>query len=95
MKEMMKELIFGIHDRLKKLCRAIPPRRRTAVILFVWLSFTAASLCLSISSIHRFGKDRGERLQIEHIRRLDFDLQKQREVTDSLKQLNNEPYERK
>jgi hypothetical protein len=55
------------------------------------LLFSAGSLYFTISSIYRIGKSKGENMQIEQIRRLEFDLHGQQ--TDSLKQLKHFLYE--
>jgi len=49
---------------------------------------------MTFSSIYNLGKDRGEKMQIDHIERLQFELKKMRHKTDSLKQLNNFQYDR-
>jgi hypothetical protein len=57
--------------------------------------FSGLSIFMTFSSIYNLGKDRGEKMQIDHIERLQFELKKMRHKTDSLKQLNNFQYDRK
>jgi len=49
---------------------------------------------MTFSSIYNLGKDRGEKMKVDHIERLQFELKKMRHRTDSLKQPNNFQYER-
>lgn len=45
------------------------------------------------SSIYRFGKGKGERMQIQHIERLELELRQKQSQLDSVKQINDFNYE--
>jgi len=52
------------------------------------------SLYFSISSIYRFGKGNGEKMQIRHIEQLRLELEETQTQLDSIKQVNIFNYER-
>ena len=87
---------FGerVEDRLRRACGALSPDKRVIVILTLLLLFSALSLYFTVSSIYRFGKGAGERMQIRHIERLELELKQQREA-DSVKQLKDFDYDNK
>lgn len=87
---------FGeqVEDRLRRACGALSPDKRVIVILTLLLLFSALSLYFTVSSIYRFGKGAGERMQIRHIERLELEL-KQRREADSVKQLKDFDYDNK
>ena len=86
---------FGewLEDHLRQLCGEITPDKRIIVILTMFLLFTALSLYITISSIYRFGKGEGERIQIQHIEKLELELQRREHQLDSVKQINDFYYE--
>lgn len=75
-----------LEDRLKKLCGEITPDKRIVVTLVMLLLFAGLSLYMTFSSIYRFGKGEGERLNIRHIERLKLELEDKQSKLDSLKQ---------
>mgnify|MGYP002586974212 CR=1 FL=1 len=85
---------FGewLEDHLRRLCGEITPDKRIIVILTMFLLFTGLSLYFTISSIYRFGKGKGERMQIQHIERLELEL-RQRQEADSVKHLKDFNYD--
>jgi len=89
---------FGewLEDHLRQLCGEITPDKRIIVILTMFLLFTALSLYFTISSIYRFGKGEGERIQIQQIEMLELELKRREHQLDSVKQINvfNYEYER-
>lgn len=86
---------FGdwLEDHLRALCGEITPDKRIIVILTMFLLFAGLSLYFTISSIYRFGKGNGERMQIQHIERLELELQQKQSQLDSVKQINDFYYE--
>lgn len=75
-----------LEDRLKQLCGEISPDKRIVVTLVMLLLFAGLSLYMTFSSIYRFGKGEGERLNIRHIERLQLELKDKQQELDSLKQ---------
>lgn len=94
---MVRNKIESIREwaetRLRRLCGRITPDKRVFVILTMFLLFTALSLWFTVSSIYRFGKGDGERMRIEHIERLELELQQKQSQLDSVKHLNFYQYE--
>lgn len=86
---------FGewLEYHLRRLCGEITPDKRIVVILAMFLFFTGLSLYFTISSIYRFGKGEGERIQIQHIEKLELELRQKQSQLDSVKQLNDLYYE--
>lgn len=86
---------FGewLEDHLRRLCGEITPDKRIIVILTMFLLFAGLSLYFTISSIYRFGKGEGERIQIQHIEKLELELQRKEHQLDSVKQINDFYYE--
>lgn len=86
---------FGewLEDHLRRLCGEITPDKRIIVILTMFLLFTGLSLYFTISSIYHFGKGKGERMQIQHIERLELELRQKQSQLDSVKQINDFNYE--
>lgn len=56
--------------KLRHLCGHMTPEIRLAVILLMLLFFGGFSIYFTVSSIYRIGKEDGETIRIEHIRRL-------------------------
>lgn len=61
-----------IDGRLRKVCGRITPEKQLAVTLLMLALFGALSIYITVSSIYRIGKEEGERLQIEHIQKLEI-----------------------
>ena len=58
-----------------------------------WLCILiTVTLYFTVSSIYRFGKGAGERMQIRHIERLELEL-RQRQEADSVKHLKDFNYD--
>lgn len=78
-----------IEGSLRRLCGRITPDGRVVVILAMFLSFTALSLYITISSIYRFGKGEGAKMQIEHIEKLELELRQKQSELDSINNKTN------
>lgn len=72
-------------DSLRSLFGRLTPDRRVVLIVFMLITLSGLSVFISFSSVYNLGKDRGEKMQMEHISRLQFELKKLRLKTDSLK----------
>ena len=72
-------------DRLRSFFGRLTPDRRVILIVIMLMTFSGLSVFISFSSVYNLGKDRGEKMQMEHISRLQFELKKLRLKTDSLK----------
>ena len=72
-------------DSLRSLFGRLTPDRRVILIVIMLISFSGLSVFMTFSSVYNLGKDRGEKMQMEHISRLQFELKKLRLKTDSLK----------
>lgn len=66
-------------DGLRGICGRLTPSKQLAVTLTLLLGFSALSIYFVVSSIYRIGKEEGERIQIEHIKQLK--LQQERDST--------------
>ena len=75
---------------LRGICGRITPDKRVIVILTMLVVFGGLSIYMTVSSIYNFGKDKGERMQIEQIEALKLQLEQQR---DSINQQNLYEYE--
>ena len=95
---MIRKLINKVNeyleDGLRSLLGRLTPDRRVILIVILLMIFSGLSIFMTFSSIYNLGKDRGEKMQIDHIERLQLELKKMRHKTDSLKQLNNFQYDR-
>ena len=95
---MIRKLINKVNeyweDSLRSLLGRLTPDRRVILIVILLMIFSGLSIFITFSSIYNLGKDRGEKMQIDHIERLQLELKKMRHKTDSLKQLNNFQYDR-
>lgn len=72
-------------DSLRSLFGRLTPDRRVILIVIMLISFSGLSVFITFSSVYNLGKDRGEKMQMEHLSRLQFELKKLRLKTDSLK----------
>ena len=59
-----------IEDRLRHLCGALSPDMRVYAIVTLFVLFAALSLYSTVSAIYSLGRNDGERIRIEHLRRL-------------------------
>lgn len=82
MKDFFKEIGYWIEDRLKYLCGEITPDKRLTVILIMLLLFTLLNLYFTFTTISDWGREqeRKEQLKIEHIRQLDLEKTKPKDV---------------
>ena len=76
-------------DSLRSLFGRLTPDRRAILIVIMLISFSGLSVFMTFSSVYNLGKDRGEKMKVDHIERLQFELKKMRLKMDSLKQPNN------
>ena len=91
-KKRIKAFGEWVEDHLRRACGALSPDKRIIVILTLLLFFSVLSLYFTVSSIYRFGKGVGERMQIRHIERLELEL-RQRQEADSVKHLKDFNYD--
>jgi hypothetical protein len=70
MKEIIKEIGYGIRSELQGLCGKIAPQNRRKAVVILLVLFTAGNLYFTLSSFCNTGKGKqsNEQLQIEHIR---------------------------
>ena len=92
-KKRIKAFGEWVEDHLRRACGALSPDKRIIVILTLLLFFSVLSLYFTVSSIYRFGKGAGERMQIRHIERLELELRQKQSQLDSVKQINDFNYE--
>ena len=59
-----------IEDRLRRVCGAMNPDIRVYAIVTLFVLFAALSLYSTVSAIYSLGRNDGERIRIEHLRRL-------------------------
>ena len=57
------------------------------------LTLSGLSIYFTISSIYHIGKGNGERMQIQHIEKLELELRQKQSLLDSVKQVNDFNYE--
>lgn len=74
MKELIKKPFYWLEDKLKECIGELTPDKRIVLVITMLLLFTALSLYFSFSSIYRFGKGDGKNFQIQHIERLELEL---------------------
>ena len=89
-KKFFQNIGEHIEDFLLGICGSITPDKRVIVILTMLVVFGGLSIYMTVSSIYNFGKDKGERMQIEQIEVLKLQLEQQR---DSINQQNLYEYE--
>ena len=89
-KKFFQNIGEHIEDFLRGICGSITPDKRVIVILTMLVVFGGLSIYMTVSSIYNFGKDKGERMQIEQIEALKLQLEQQR---DSINQQNLYEYE--
>ncbi|MGE4347716.1 MAG: TraL conjugative transposon family protein [Flavobacteriaceae bacterium] len=90
---MIKKKITAVRDWLEDGLRAllgqITPDGRVIIILAMLFLFGAGSIYMTVSSIYNMGKSKGQEMQIEHMKLLEF----QRQQTDSINHLKKFNYE--
>ena len=95
---MIRKLINKVtdwwEDSLRSLFGRLTPDRRVILIVIMLMTFSGLSVFISFSSVYNLGKDQGEKMKVDHIKRLQFELKKMQHKMDSLKQPNNFQYER-
>jgi hypothetical protein len=92
--KLINKLTDWWEDRLRSLFGKLTPDRRVILIVIMLITFSGLSIFMTFSSIYNLGKDRGEKMKVDHIERLQFELKKMRHKIDSLKQPNNFQYGR-
>ena len=75
-------------DRLRYACGSLSKDARIMVTIFMVLTLSGLSIYFTISSIYRVGKGNGERMQIQHIERLELELKQKQSQMDSVKLIN-------
>jgi len=92
---MIKKKITAVRDwfddGLRSLLGRITPDGRIIVILAMLFVFGAGSIYMTVSSIYNMGKKNGQqKMEIEHIKRLELEHQQK---ADSINHKNNFNYE--
>ena len=78
-----------VGDRLRYACGSLSKDARILVTIFMVLTLSVLSIYFTISSIYHIGKGNGERMQIQHIERLELELRQKESLLDSIKQIND------
>ncbi len=76
-----------LEDGLRGLLGRLTPDRRVILIVTMLIVFSGLSVYMTVSSIYNFGRDKGEKMQIEQIESLKLQLEQQRK--DSINNLKN------
>ncbi len=82
-------------DSLRSLLGRLTPDRRVTLLVIMFITFSGLSIFMTFSSIYNLGKEKGDKMYMEHIGRLQFELKKIQHKTDSLKLQKNFQYDRK
>lgn len=82
-----------VSDRLRYACGSLSKDARILTTIFMVLTLSGLSIYFTISSIYRVGKGNGERMQIQHIEKLELELRQTQSQLDSVKQINDFNYE--
>jgi len=90
LRKIIQRVNEWLEDRLRSLVAPLSPDARVIVIVTMLVVFSGLSIYMTVSSIYNFGKDKGERLQIEQIETLKLEWEQQR---DSINKQNNFQYE--
>ncbi|MDL2302818.1 TraL conjugative transposon family protein [Dysgonomonas sp. 520] len=96
MRERIKELGYWIEDKLKDLCGEITPDKRLTVIVIMLLLFTILNLYFTFTAISNWGREqeRKDQLKIEHIKQLELNKSKPRELNFDFQDSISNDYER-
>ena len=90
---MIRKIINRINewleDRLRSLVRPLSPDARVIVIVTTLVVFSGLSIYMTVSSIYNFGKDKGEKMQIEQIETLKLQLEQQRDSINNQNKFYN------
>ncbi len=78
-----------VGDRLRYACGSLSKDARILVTIFMVLTLSGLSIYFTISSIYHIGKGNGEKMQIQHIERLELELRQIQSQADSIKQIND------
>jgi hypothetical protein len=74
---MVSKFIKKMQDSADNLIRGIvgrlTPANRVIVVVVMFIVFGFGSVYVTISSVYKIGKANGERMQIEHIQRLELE----------------------
>ena len=90
LRKIIQRVNEWLEDRLRSLVAPLSPDARVIVIVTMLVVFSGLSIYMTVSSIYNFGKNKGERLQIEQIETLKLEREQQR---DSINKQNNFQYE--
>ena len=90
-KKFLRNIGEHIEDFLRGICGRITPDKRVIVILTMLVVFGGLSIYMTVSSIYHFGKDKGERMQIEQMETLRLQLEQQRDSINQQKLYEYEP----
>lgn len=92
MKDFFKEIGYWIEDKLKDLCGEITPDKRLTVILIMLLLFTILNLYFTFTSISDWGRrqERKDQLKIEHIKQLELEKAKPKDLEFDLDFLDSD-----
>jgi hypothetical protein len=90
LRKIIQRVNEWLEDRLRSLVAPLSPDARVIVIVTMLVVFSGLSIYMTVSSIYHFGKDKGERLQIEQIEILRLEWEQQR---DSINEQNHFQYE--
>lgn len=92
MKHWFKEIGYWIEDKLKDLCGEITPDKRLTVILIMLLLFTILNLYFTFTSISNWGREqeRKDQLKIEHIKQLELEKTKPKDLEFDLDFLDSD-----
>lgn len=82
-----------VSDRLRYACGSLSKDARILITIFMVLTLSGLSIYFTISSIYHIGKGYGERMQIQHIEKLELELRQKQSLLDSVKQVNDFNYE--
>lgn len=82
-----------VSDRLRYACGSLGKDARILITIFMVLTLSGLSIYFTISSIYRIGRGNGEKMQIQHIERLELELRQKESQLDSVKQINDFNYE--
>lgn len=93
---MIRKLINRVNewleDGLRGLLGRLTPDRRVILIVTMLIVFSGLSVYMTVSSIYNFGRDKGEKMQIEQIESLKLQLEQHRK--DSINKQNYYEYGR-
>ena len=76
-RKLFQRINEWLEDRLRSLVIPLSPDARVIVTVTMLILFSGLSIYMTVSSIYNFGKDKGEKLQIEQIETLKLQLEQQ------------------